>query len=76
MKVEIVLVSGKAVEYYDIVNVEYVRGIKALKIGLETGRNSRDRHNEYIVLTNRDGETYTFCASVCSVNITIRRKKI
>ena len=51
------------VEYNNIRSYEVVTGERATEIGLETDENSRDEHNEYLVITLDNGETSTFCNS-------------
>ena len=51
------------VEYTNIRGYEVVTGDRAKKIGLETDKNSRDEHNEYLIITMENGETSTFCNS-------------
>jgi hypothetical protein len=48
---------------YQIEGFEVVTGDRAIEIGLETDENSRDEHNEYLVLDLGNGETATFCNS-------------
>lgn len=49
------------VKYNNIRGYEVVTGEKATKIGLETDENSRDKYNEYLIITLENGETATFC---------------
>ena len=51
------------VKYYNIKGYEVVTGDKATEIGLETDENSRDKYNEYLIITLENGETSTFCNS-------------
>ena len=51
------------VVYHDIRKYEVVCGDIATLIGFETDENSRDRYNEYLIITLNNGETATFCNS-------------
>ena len=51
------------VEYHNIKGYEVVTGEKATEIGNTTDEASRDKYNEYLVITLNDGETTTFCNS-------------
>ena len=51
------------VEYNNIKGYEVVTGERATNIGLETDENSRDKYNEYLIITLENGETSTFCNS-------------
>ena len=51
------------VKYNDIRGYEVVTGEKATEIGNTTDEASRDKYNEYLVITLNDGETATFCNS-------------
>lgn len=50
-------------KFNNIRDYEVVTGDRATKIGLETDENSRDEHNEYLIITLEGGETATFCNS-------------
>lgn len=52
-----------AEEEFEISGFHVATGDEATKIGEQTDRNSRDEHNEYLVLEFGDGETCTFCNS-------------
>lgn len=51
------------VKYNNIRGYEVVTGEKATEIGNTTDEASRDKYNEYLVITLNDGETATFCNS-------------
>ena len=51
------------VEYKNIRGYEVVTGEKATDIGNTTDEYSRDKYNEYLVITLNDGEIATFCNS-------------
>ena len=51
------------VEYNNIRGYAVVTGEEATRIGLETDENSRDKYNEYLVITLENGEKSTFCNS-------------
>ena len=51
------------VEYNNIRGYEVVTGDRATEIGNETDEASRDKYNEYLVITLNDGDTSTFCNS-------------
>ena len=48
---------------YNIRGYEVATGDRATEIGLETDENSRDKYNEYLIITLENGETATFCNS-------------
>ena len=51
------------VKYNNIRGYEVVTGEKATEIGNTTDEASRDKYNEYLVITLEDGETAIFCNS-------------
>ena len=51
------------VNYNNIRGYEVVTGDRATEIGNTTDEASRDKYNEYLVITLNDGETATFCNS-------------
>lgn len=46
--------------YHNIQSYEVVTGDRATAIGLETDESSRDEYNEYLIITDENGETHTF----------------
>lgn len=57
---EEVFKNAIVVEYDDVVYWDIVTGDEATALGLETDENSRDEHNEYLVLHFEDGSEATF----------------
>ena len=55
--------AAKQVEYRNIQGYEVVTGDRATEIGNETDENSRDEHNEYLIITLENGERATVCNS-------------
>lgn len=57
---EEVFENSTKVRYDGVISWEIVNGYEATQIGLETDENSRDDHNEYLVLHFEDGSEATF----------------
>lgn len=63
VKYEATSVKVAEVKYNNIRGYEVVTGERATEIGNTTDEASRDKYNEYLVITLNDGETATFCNS-------------
>lgn len=53
----------------NIKNYKVVTGKKATKLGKQINENSRDKYNEYLIITSDTGERFTFCNSLVDMFI-------
>ena len=53
----------------NIKGYKVLSGKKATKFGKQTDENSRDKYNEYLIITLDNGEKVTFCNSLVAMFI-------
>ena len=53
----------------NIKGYKVLSGRKAIKLGKQTDENSRDKYNEYLLITLDNGEKVTFCNSLVDMFI-------
>ena len=54
---------------YNIKGYKVLTGKKAIKVGKRRNENSRDKYNEYLIITLDSGEKLTFCNSLVDMFI-------
>lgn len=53
----------------NIIDYKVLTGKKATKLGKQRNENSRDKYNEYLIITLDSGEKLTFCNSLVDMFI-------
>lgn len=54
---------------FNIKGYKVLTGKKATKVGKQRNENSRDKYNEYLIITLDNGEKQTFCNSLVDMFI-------
>ena len=54
---------------FSIKGYKVLSGKKATKVGKQRNENSRDKYNEYLIITSDTGERFTFCNSLVDMFI-------